>query len=96
MALERLEAFPCGNVPHDHLAITAGTNDIFALETNGINWTLMPPEGSEEFQGFSTPDTDKSVLGAADDMLVVDTEVENTGSVSAEDGGNLGSAPASK
>lgn len=96
MALERLETFPCGNVPHDYLAITAGTNDLVALKPNGIDWTLMPPKGSEEFKGFSTPDTDKTVLRAADDMLVVDTEVEDTCRVSAEDGGNLGSAPAGK
>jgi hypothetical protein len=96
VALERLEALPCGDVPHYHLAITAGADDLVALEPDGINWTLMPPEGREESKGLSIPDTDESILGAADDMLVVDTKVEDTCSMSTEDGRNLGSAPASK
>jgi len=96
VALERLETFPCGNVPHHHLAITAGANDLVALEPDSINWTLMPLKGSEEFKRVPIPDTDKSVLGAADDMLVIDTKVEDTRSMSTDDGRNLGPAPTSK
>lgn len=93
MALERLEVLSGGNVPHHYLAITAGANDLVALEPDGINWSLMALEGSEELERPSIPDTDESVLGAADDMFFVDTKVEDAPSVSTEDGGNLGSAP---
>ena len=47
MALERLEVFPSGNIPHHYLAITAGANDLVALEPNGVNWSLMSLKGSE-------------------------------------------------
>lgn len=95
MTLKYLEAFPSGNIPHHHLSITTGANDLVALESNGIDWALMPLEGGEEFKGASIPDTDESVFRAADDMFVVDTEIEDTSSVSIENGGNLGSTPIS-
>lgn len=96
MALKRLEVFPGGNVPHHYLAITTGANDPVALEPNGINRSLVPLEGGKELKGLSIPDTDESILGTADDMLVVDTKVEDTSSVSPKDSGNLGSASIGK
>jgi hypothetical protein len=96
VALERLEAFPGGNIPHHHLPIATGANDLVALESNGIHWTLMSLEGSEELKRVSIPDTDEGVFGAANDVLVVDTKIEDTSSVSGEDGGNLGPGSISK
>lgn len=86
MALECLEVFPGGNIPHHYLAITTGANDLVALEPDGINWALMALEGSEELKRAPIPDADESVLGTADDMLVVDAKIEDASSVSAEDG----------
>jgi hypothetical protein len=90
MALERLEAFPGCSIPHHHLAITTGANDLIALKTNSIHRTLMSLEGGKELKGISIPDTDESVFRAADDMLVVDTKIEDASTVSIEDGINLG------
>jgi len=50
----------------------------------------MPFEGSKEPKGVSIPDTDESIFGAADDVLVVDAKIEDTSTVSVEDGENLG------
>jgi len=96
MALERLEVFPGDNIPHHHLAITASADDLVALEPNGIHWTLMPFEGSEEVKSVSIPDADESVFGAADDMLVIDTKIKDTSSMSVEDGRNLCPTPTSE
>ena len=56
----------------------------------------MPLEGSEELKRVSIPDTDEGVFGAANDVLVVDTKIEDTSSVSGEDGRNLGPGSISK
>lgn len=96
MALESLEVFPVGNIPHHYLAITASADDLVALEPNGVHWTLMPFEGGEEVKSVSIPDTDESVFRAADDMLVIDTKIKDTSGVSGEDGRNLGPTSTSK
>lgn len=96
MALERLKAFPGCDIPHHHLAITAGADDLVALESDSIHRTLMPLESIEESEGAPVPDTDEGVLRATDDVLIVDTEVENTSAVSVEDGRNLGPGSVSK
>jgi len=92
MALERLEAFPGGNIPHHHLPIATGANDVVALESNGVHWTLMSFKGGEEFKGISIPDTNEGVFRTADDMPIVNAKIEDTSGVSVEGGGNLGSA----
>ena len=50
----------------------------------------MTFEGSKEPKGISIPDTDEGIFGAADDVVVIDTEIEDTPTVSGEDGENLG------
>ena len=93
VALERLEAFPGCDIPHHHFPITAGADDLVALESNSIHWTLMSLKSSEEPKCLSIPDTNESIFRTADDVFVVDTEIEDASTVSGEDGRDLGPRP---
>jgi hypothetical protein len=66
------------DAPHLDSGIARGGDDIVVLDGDSIDWCGMTNEFVLEGEGLAVIDSDGGVLAASDDMVLVESNIENS------------------
>jgi hypothetical protein len=79
-----LYAEPRGEVPEFGYSVTTSRDDKIPPKLNSIDRSPVASQLLEELTSFPIPNTEESVLGAGDNVSMVETDVKNTRSVASK------------